>query len=242
MVGRQVALTAALVAMALFASDTRTRAACQEKPDSPAKVKLQEHEFTQHNDSGEINVRFPALEGDEVFNKAVHESVTSVVDDFKKGLPKTAAESYPDYGTYLHGTYKAEVLQNGVISALFDYDEYSSGAAHPWGGLSSLVYDSKRHRTVSLADLFQPGTGFVQRLSELAVESLAQNEYADRQAIHRGAGPVASNFKVFTLTETELVLHFQQYQVAAGAAGTQQVFIPLTTLSTILRNQFRSSR
>jgi Protein of unknown function (DUF3298)/Deacetylase PdaC len=242
MVGRRVALFAALVATALSASDTRIQAACKETPGSPAKIELQEHEFTQHNDSWEINVRFPALEGDEAFNKAVHQSVTSVVDAFKKGLPKTATKSYPDYGAYLHGTYKAEVLQNGVISVFFDYDEYSWGAAHPWGVLSSIVYDTKGHRPVSLADLFQPGAGYVQRLSELAVKSLEQNEYADRQAIHRGAGPIESNFKVFTLTEAELVLHFQQYQVAAGAAGTQQVSIPLTTLSSILRSQFRSSR
>jgi len=238
MVSKRVALFAALVATALSANDTRVLAACQEKTGSPSKIELQERVFTEHSDSWEINVKFPVLKGDEAFNKAVHQSVTSAVDDFKKGMPKTATESDPDYGTYLHGTYKAEVLQNGVISVLFNYDEYSSGAAHPWGVLRSIVYDTKGHGTVSLADLFQPGTGFVQRLSELAVESLEQNEYADRHAIHQGAGPVESNFKVFTLTESELVLHFQQYQVAAGAAGEQEVSIPLTSLSRVLRNQW----
>jgi len=235
MVGARMALLAVLVFTALS-----VQATCQRPLRSPARTELQQHEIERHNDSLEIKVRFPALEGDETFNKAVRHRVAGAVDEFKKGLPKTVAESYPDYGSYLHGTYKAEVLQNGVISVLLAFDEYSSGAAHPWGVLSSIVYDTKRRRTVLLADLFQPGADYVQRLSELAVKSLEQNEFFDAQAIHLGAGPIESNFKVFTLTQDALVLHFQQYQVAAGAMGAQQVSIPLTTLSPILRSRFRS--
>jgi hypothetical protein len=53
----------------------------------------------------------------------------------------------------------------------------------------------------------------------------------------RGAGPVESNFKVFTLTDTTLVLHFPTYQVAPGVAGPQQVVIPLETLAPLLQKR-----
>ena len=92
---------------------------------------------------------------------------------------------------------------------------------------------------LALADLFRPGSHYVAYLSKLAIRSLEQHEYAAKEAIRHGAGPVASNFKVFTLTDTELLLHFQQYQVASGAVPSEQVAIPLTTLAPMLREQYR---
>ena len=41
--------------------------------------------------------------------------------------------------------------------------------------------------------------------------------------------------KVFTLTDTNLVLHFPTYRVAAGAPGPLEVAIPLDTPARILR-------
>jgi hypothetical protein len=59
----------------------------------------------------------------------------------------------------------------------------------------------------------------------------------DQTAIRRGAAAVESNFKVFTLTDTDLVLHFPTNQVAASVAGPQQVVISLDTLAQFLRNR-----
>jgi len=180
--------------------------------------------------------------GADVFNLAIHRNLDSMVSDFKRGLPETANEDYPDYGAYLNGTYKAQVLESGVVSVLFDYTTYVPGAAHPGGELASINYDSKARRLLALSDLFRPKSQYVSRLSEMAIQSLDENEYADTHAVRRGAGPVESNFKVFTLTDTELVLHFQTYQVAAGAAGPQQVVIPLTSLKPLLQQRFRPDR
>jgi hypothetical protein len=56
--------------------------------------------------------------------------------------------------------------------------------------------------------------------------------------IRKGAAPSEGNFEVFTLTGTTLVIHFSQYQVAAGVAGDQQVDIPLDTLAPMLRREW----
>jgi hypothetical protein len=42
---------------------------------------------------------------------------------------------------------------------------------------------------------------------------------------------------VFTLTDTDLVLHFPMYQVAAGAAREQTAVIPLERLASLLRKR-----
>jgi hypothetical protein len=121
---------------------------------------------------------------------------------------------------------------------LFDSDEYTPGAAHPWGVMASINYDTRSGRLLTLSDLFRPDCNYLSRLSEISVHQLEQHEYAEESAIRHGAGPVEKNFQVFTLTDTELVLHFQQYQVAAGAVPSEQVSIPLKKLSPLLRKNY----
>jgi hypothetical protein len=196
---------------------------------SEALPAIQERELNQHNDQWSIDVKYPELAGADAFNLAIHRNLDSMVNDFKRELPETDGNGNSDYGAYLKGTYRAQVLKSGVISVLFDHETYFPGAAHPVGELASINYDSKADRLLALSDLFRPKSGYVSRLSEMAIQSLDKNEYADVHAVRRGAGPVESNFKVFTLTDAELVLHFQTYQVAAGAAGSQQVVIPLAS-------------
>jgi hypothetical protein len=200
---------------------------------------LQQHAFRQHGSGWSIDVKYPELTDAAHFNLATRRKMGSMVNGFKRELAvETASKDYPNYGSYLTGTYKAQVLKNGVVSVLLDYSTYVEGAAHPGGELASINYDSKTHRLLALSDLFRPKSPYLSRLSEMAIQSLEQNQYADSYAVHRGAGPAESNFKVFTLTDTELVLHFQTYQVAAGAAGSQQVVIPLTSLSSLLQPGF----
>ena len=87
--------------------------------------------------------------------------------------------------------------------------------------------------------MFHPGSKYVKRLSRLAIASLVDHmDHPEVEAIRHGAGPVESNFKVFTLTDTALVLHFQQYQVAPGVVPSEEVAIPLKTLAPILRQEF----
>lgn len=206
--------------------------------DSQVLPKLQEREFHEHDDWWSIDIKYPEITGADFFNLAIHRNLKLIVDGFKKGLPGPASKDSP--GAYLTGTYRAYVLKDGVVSLLVEYDTYYPGAAHPGGELASINYDAKEHRLLALSDLFRPRSPFVSLLSEMAIQSLNENEYADTNAVRRGAGPVERNFKVFTLTDTELVLHFQTYQVSAGAAGPQQLVIPLTRLKPLLRQRFCS--
>ena len=205
------------------------------RPVQEGTTRIQSKQLQQRLGAWSIDVTYPELEGAGVFNYAVQKHLNSMLADVKKETPDDASA----YGAYLKGTYTAEVLNIGVVSVLLDFEEYAPPAAHPWGILASITYDTKARRVIALSDMFRPGSRYLSRLSAIAIESLGEREYADMNAIHRGAGPVDSNFKVFTLTNTELVLHFQQYQVAAGAAGSEQVAIPLGRLAPLLQKQYR---
>jgi len=104
--------------------------------------------------------------------------------------------------------------------------------------MASSNYDRRARRVLALSDLFRPGVDYVKQLSDIAIASLQDQELSsDPDWIRRGAGPVESNFKVFTLTETDLVLHFPKYQVTAGAQGPQRVEIPLKDFAGLFRQR-----
>ena len=205
-------------------------------------LKLQEHQLKQSDDWWSIEIKYPHIERLEAFNTIIRQHVTKVANDFRNGLPITAPKEYPNYVAYLKGDFKAQTLKNGIISVLFSYDEYTPGAAHPWGVLASIAYDTRQNRVLALADLFCPDSNYLSQLSKIAIQELDKREYADKEEIRRGAAPSGHNFAVFTLTESELVLHFQQYQVAAGAAGEPEpIAIPLTTLAPLLCERYRAA-
>jgi Deacetylase PdaC/Protein of unknown function (DUF3298) len=205
---------------------------------SKPTVTLQQRELSQHDDWWSIDIKYPTIEGNDTFNTAVRQQVGATADGFRKGLPKTASKGYPDYGAYLKGTYTVQILKNGVVSLLFSYSEYTPKAAHPWGVMASINYDTRSGRLLALSDLFRPGCNYVSRLSEISIHAQGHHEYADETAIRHGAGPVEKNFQVFTLTNNELLLHFQQYQVAAGAVPSEQVSIPLMKLADLLGKDY----
>lgn len=202
----------------------------------PTVLQVQQREIHEQGIHYVIDVKYPEIENFDHFNAAVRQAVDSLTEGFKKDMPGVDA---PDasVGGYLNGSYNAAILKNGIVSVLLDYGEYGSGAVHPWDAMVSINYDSRTCRVLALSDLFRPGVHYLQRLSRLAIASLDNNEFADHGAIRHGAAPLESNFKVFTLTDTALVLHFHMYQVAAGAAGTQSAVIPLDKLVPLLRKR-----
>jgi hypothetical protein len=205
-------------------------------PTKPNTLRIEQQEFREKGLTYSIDLLYPEIEGETQFNKAVH----SIIDPLKKmgaGMPKTR-EPEPFYDGYVTGTYETARLENGIISILFKFSNYYPGAAHPWGTMASANYDTNTHRIISLSDLFRTGSPYLSKLSEISIRKLESSEYADSFTIRKGAGPHMRNFSVFTLTNATLVLHFQQYQVAAGAAGDLEVSIPFEELTPLLRQKF----
>ncbi len=201
-----------------------------------APLQIQQREIHWQGIHSGIDVKYPEIENAAAFNAAVRQAVTAFTEGFKKAMPEVREGNVPADG-FLNGTYSAITLKNGIVSVLIDYSEYTPWAAHPWGVMASINYDSRTCRVLTLASLFRPGVKYVSRLSQLAIADLDGDVYADHNAIRRGAGPVESNFKEFTLTDTDLTLHFPMYQVAAGAAGEQTAVIPLEKLAPLLRKR-----
>jgi hypothetical protein len=131
-----------------------------------------------------------------------------------------------------------------VQSAVFTISRYEHGMAHASYELRVVNYDAKAGRELALADLFRPGSGYLQKISAGAVARLRMinREYDEEQPTFLGdpeyvenASATAKNYRNWTLTPRGLAVTFEPYQVGPFAAGSPSVLIPYSELKDVLK-------
>jgi hypothetical protein len=201
----------------------------------------------------EIDVQYPQLSGSgspnyEKFNQTVRGMVTKRVGAFKAEMapseedpapPESSAESL---GSDLSIAYSIAIAKDDLISVIFDVGSYSAGAAHPNSYSEVVNYDLRNGKLLKLADLFQPGSKYVQTIAAYCIADLkkqgkrqGQESMLDDDWIQRGAGPDAENYGSWTIGKKGLGIIFDAYQVAAYAAGPQHVFVPYSALKELIK-------
>lgn len=141
-------------------------------------------------------------------------------------------------------TYVVERNDAEVLALSFTESTYTGGAHgnHTFRTFNYLLPDGRR---VDLAQILDGRKGLA-RLSTLAVADLDKqlggpDGLSDAQWIRRGAGPDWINFENFLLLPDALKIQFPPYQVAAYAAGPQEVRVPLAALDGVLRADRRAA-
>lgn len=190
-------------------------------------------------------ISYPQFSTDEgiykEFNSYVASKVTSVQNEFAKNVEDNLKQFNPqEHGleatSSIYISYTVFQESSSIISVLFEISEYIVGMAHPSNYSMSIAYDLQKHKDLTLAELFKPGSPWLQRISTKAIHDLTAQFKEDAGAlwIDEGAGPQEENFKKFALSSDELIIFFDPYQVAPYAAGMQKVTIPLKELADIL--------
>ncbi len=146
----------------------------------------------------------------------------------ERGISNTAEVSY----SVIHAD--AE-----LISILFSNYSYTGGA-HGNAYTFVLNFDLKSGREFELADLFKPDSNFLQVLSDISVKELERSLFDGNEDewVRTGAGPKAENFGSWNLKRSGLALTFDSYQVAAYAAGPQEVIIPYLKLRSMFSRTY----
>src|SRR3989344_1833603 len=172
--------------------------------------------------------------------------LTANIEEFKRNtspqlLPPEDLQTLEERGGYTYGAQYKRFTSSSEKLLSYQYDIYmDTGGAHPNGYFKTFVFD-KDGTEIKLADLFVPGSNYLDRL---AATSLAQitKDLTDRLSAEasttlfaEGLAPKEDNFSNFVIDGDTLVLLFPPYQVAAYAAGSFEVRIPLSEFSDILR-------
>lgn len=174
------------------------------------------------------------------FNQAVKKIVADSNDEYRKSLADfTAADikSLPGgAGLSNEVSYDVALANNDLVSLTF-YDYSYTGGAHGNTSSTTINYDLKNNRELKLADVFEPNANYLKAISDYAIADLKPRvgEMSDDEWLSKGAAAEAENFQSWNLTNKGLMITFDQYQVAAYAAGPQTVVIPYAKLQTILR-------
>jgi len=204
----------------------------------------------------EIAVEYPQLTGSvdpnfEKFNQTVRSLIAKKVADFKKEMTPSADEPAPDeanetaaesLGSDINISYTVVLAKDDLISIEFTVSSYSAGAAHPNSYTEVVNFDLKNGKVLKLADLFLPGSKYVQTLATYCIQALkkqAKEQGADAMLdddwIQKGAAPELTNYDNWTISKKGLGITFDPYQVGPYAAGPQRVLVPYSALKEIIK-------
>lgn len=169
------------------------------------------------------------------FNAAADAIVQDAIDEFKASLKYQPAVPITS-GSFIDVSYEAVSPPGDILSIIFRTLGYGDGAAHPYHYNQTLTYDLEAGTQIRLDQLFMPGTDYLQALSDYCKAELSGRDIAF-EAFSTGADPTTENYRNWNLTSDGLMITFDEYQVAAYAAGAQTVVIPYAVLSGILDPQ-----
>ncbi len=197
----------------------------------------------------EIDAQYPQFTGGnnpnlEKFNQLARVVVVKIVSGFKKDVaPEEGDEPRPEnsMGSDLGIGYTINLAQDDLVSVQFDVGSYYQGAAHPNSYTETLNYDLKNGKQLKLADLFKPGSKYLQTLSTLCVADLKKqwkekNAEVTEDMFKDGSAPTAKNYESWTITKRGIGINFDPYQVAPYAAGPQFVMVPYSALKELIKS------
>jgi len=193
----------------------------------------------------EITIEYPEIAGVNPafaakFNQLSKSRSMALYAAFKKDMmAQTAADlrNFPKGMTNtLDVNYSIEWATDEIISISFINSTYTGGA-HGNYLTETLNFDLKNGKELKLADLFQTGVNYLKTISDYSIADLKTklDEMSDDDWIKNGAGPSAENYSSWNLTKKGLMITFDPYQVAAYAAGMQNVMIPYSKLENVWR-------
>lgn len=171
----------------------------------------------------------------QAFNQQVNGFVTNEVDVFRKNFQQLPITAYSN-GSSLDVTYTLISQIGDLWSFKFDFAFYSDGAAHPGLNSTTLNYDLGQGRELVLSDLFLPNSNYLEVIANYCTAELLKQPYSDSFFLD-GAKPTLENYRNWNITPDGLLITFDTYQVAPGAAGPQTVVVPYSELQTVIDPQ-----
>jgi len=234
------ATTAATVTSTTAAPVTSTTSPVAARPTVVDEVLMGGSEVDRYT----YELTFPKLQGladaavQDTVNAELRANARAAADEFAvavKEFPPPPA-GLADQRSGLTGTYEVARLDDGLASFRVRQSRFFAGAAHPGAVLITYNYDLRTGKRLALADLFTAGSPYLAKLTELSRQLLAaQPGFSDLQSfVQPGTEPTTENFDGWTLTDQDLVIFFDEYQVAPYAMGMPHVSIPYGSLRLLL--------
>ncbi len=185
-----------------------------------------------------ITAETPTLEGVDdgrvlEFNVLMQMTVNEMVDGFKADMKDQPATPIVA-GSSFDVKYELLSPPGYIYSVKFNVMGYTDGAAHPYHFSKTVNFNLETGRAIMLDELFLPGSNYLQVFSDISKADLSARDIGFDPTFFAGADPTPENYKSWNITADGLLITFDEYQVAAYAAGPQTVTIPYGALKDII--------
>ena len=194
---------------------------------------------------GSYELTFPQI-SDTPSDFAINGAIQSVADkiylNFAGELAEMINEGTPMGSSDLVGEGRI-IFNNGyLLSVLFEGSTDWSGAASQQLWVDSIMIDLSNGQVLTTENLFQLEipTDWKEVLAEKSY-GLLMERLGSEMIWDEGLLPTGENFRNMLVTQPGLLIIFDQYQVAAGVAGTPTVIIPWLEIAAIINPQSRIS-
>ena len=192
---------------------------------------------------GSYELTFPQI-SDTPSDFAINGAIQSVADkiylNFAAELAEMINEGTPMGSSDLVGEGRI-IFNNGyLLSVLFEGTTDWGGAASQQLWADSIMIDLSNGQVLTSENLFQLeiSTDWEEVLAEKSYD-LLKERLGSEMIWDEGLLPTGENFNNMLVTQPGLLIIFDQYQVAAGVAGTPTVIIPWVEIAAIINPQSR---
>lgn len=188
-----------------------------------------------------ITTQLPTLTGSDdprlaAFNALAASIVQQAVDEFKANL--VDMQPLPDAGIPssfdLRFTPFSALAR--VIGIKFEMSGFIEGMAHPYNLSRTLNFDLETGQEIGLDSLFLPGSDYLVVIANHCAAQLSTRDIGF-DMFAEGASPTSENYRNWNITPNGLLITFEQYQVAPGAAGAQTVTVPYAEIAGVIDPQ-----
>lgn len=193
----------------------------------------------------EIAANYPELTGINPtiaakFNELAEDAVMKEVREFKKTMLAQTDSDLEIAGekggnNYLEIRYRVSFVSERILSIGFGNAVYDGGE-QPNEYSFTINFDLKNGKKIELSDLFKPDSNYLRFLSNYSINNLKGNlkDLSDEEWLENGAGARPENFNRWNITKKGILIHFDPSQIAAYAAGPQDILIPYNDLKGML--------
>lgn len=194
----------------------------------------------------EVMVSFPQIDkGDAAlataFNAAVRNPLEKEVNTLVADALQAEKDAAIGSGSWTLdmdalATYQSPRLLNSFVSG-----SIYTGGAHPNTIYQNVILDRVTKKSLRVSDLFvdaKKGLTFLSTASRKQLTKSEAMEMSDTDWLNTGTEAKDANFAQTRLTEQGLVITFPPYQVAAYAAGPQEVQIPWKDVQGLIKTEY----
>ena len=205
--------------------------------DESYDVKVTSRVIKEKSDIMETDLNIPVVSGQldsgvlSTINKRFEEDAMNFKQTLEAEVKEYAAEceaaGYPIRPYQLFTRYQQCSLNDDILSLYVDYYQYTGGA-HGMTNRQAYNIDLKSGKLLSLAELFKPGYDYKAVIDkEISRQiTLDPEPYFEGEMGFKGIAPEHNYY----LEGENLVIYFNQYEIAPYAAGICEFKIPLTLL------------